>query len=231
MEKNNNLHLTVYDLQQMDETEKQYYSETISEITHVSEFKMVKLSVDEVSQKDMKIVVDEDGSPIAFAGYAAPEFNQSGQEMAEIGSMFTADSHRNLGIATMLLNQITQDLLDREITPYVFGNNDSAPLFIKNGYDLAITKSQLPEIATKLCEGCDHYPLNKTNQQRANMYLEEISSINDKIDNESNHKLLKVLNDRKNHLTNLIDNQNIYGKIECCDMPLMYKKGDDNESN
>ena len=68
MEKNNNLHLTVYDLQQMDETEKQYYSETISEITHVSEFKMVKLSVDEVSQKDMKIAVDEDGSPIAFAG-------------------------------------------------------------------------------------------------------------------------------------------------------------------
>lgn len=226
MEKNNNLHLNVYDLQQMNETDKQYYSETISEITHVPEFKMVKLSIDEVSQKDMKIVTDKDGSPIAFAGYATPDFNPSGQEMAEIGSMFTVDTHRKMGIATMLLNQITQDLLAQEIIPYVFGNSDSAPLFMKNGFGLATENTQLPEIATKLCEGCDHYPLNKDSDERTNMYLEEILSLNDKIEGEDNPKLLKVLNDRKNHLTNLISDQDINGKIECCDMPLIYKQGE-----
>ena len=89
-EKIENLNLELVNLQELEGEEKIHYIETISEITHVLEYKMINLSPADVAKKPMTLLVNGDKEPVSFVGHDDIIENQAtGEQMTEVGTAFT----------------------------------------------------------------------------------------------------------------------------------------------
>ena len=82
---------------------------------------------------------------------------------------------------------------------------------------------ELPQAATDLCKGCDHFPLRKDLEVRSADYRSEIDTLDEKLKAAKDLKLKKIIGQRITHLEKLLSGD-IEGKIQCCDTPLVYSK-------
>ncbi|MBS7346312.1 MAG: hypothetical protein KIG14_01185 [Candidatus Sacchiramonaceae bacterium] len=224
-EKIKDLNLEIVDLKELEGDEKTHYVETISKITHVPEYKMINLSTDDVAEKPMRLMIDENQEPVSFVGHdSIIENKATGENMAEIGTAFTKEEYRGLGLSTLLSAQLWSDLAQESISPYVFTNFNSLPVYSKmENVKVVEYNHELPQEATDLCKGCDHFPLHKDLETRNADYQSEINTLGEKLETAANPKLKKIIGQRITHLEKLLSGD-IEGKIQCCDTPLVYSK-------
>ena len=139
----------------------------ISDYTHLDEH-LLNVTPNELKDKlCLALLLDSKGNFVSCAGLMAPEMNDLGLMMAEVGTMITVYSWRKQGCASYLLEQLDAWA---EQNPnidgtYAFISEKSRDLVVAAGYrgtalfrgKLLNAAKFLPQVATDLCRTvCGH---------------------------------------------------------------------------
>lgn len=139
----------------------------ISDYTHLDEH-LLNVTPNELKDKlCLALLLDSQGNFVSCAGLMAPEMNDLGLMMAEVGTMITVYSWRKQGCASYLLEQLDAWA---EQNPnidgtYAFISEKSRDLVVAAGYrGTALFRGKvlnaaefLPQVATDLCRTvCGH---------------------------------------------------------------------------
>ena len=139
----------------------------ISEYTHSDEH-LLDATPDELKEKlCLALLLDSQGDFVSCAGLMAPEMNDLGLMMAEVGTMITVDSWRKQGCASYLLEKLDAWAEQNPSIDgtYAFISEKSRDLVVVAGYrGTALFRGKvlnaadfLPRIAKDLCRTvCGH---------------------------------------------------------------------------
>lgn len=164
--KNTNLKFAF--LHELSEKKQAEIINFISDYTH-SDDHLLDATPDKLKEKlCLALLFDNHGEFVSCAGLMAPEMNDLGLMMAEIGTMITVDSWRKQGCASYLLEKLDA-WAEQEPSidgTYAFISEKSRDLVVAAGYrgttlfrgKVLNAANFLPQTATDLCRTVCGYP-------------------------------------------------------------------------
>lgn len=150
----------VVDMHDLSEEKQQetavWVAEYIADIGHET-YKMMKQTPEQILGKVgmVAFILNDDHSLGEKAGYMGATVPSEGPNsmMSEIGSLFVQEQYQGNGIAKSLMRAVVNNLIESDVTPYIFCNDNSLPIAEKVGFELAHS-SDVPVCAIEACSGC-----------------------------------------------------------------------------
>ena len=130
---------TLSHLMTLDARQQLSIAESVAERSQRPDASIAPITVDQLLETELAVVAWEGDE---FAGFMRAkntiETSPSGYQYRQIGTLVVAEQFRGMGLSRVLIEDVTQFVIEDQVIPYAFSSPASKRAFLRCGYTIAL---------------------------------------------------------------------------------------------